>query len=740
LRILISNTEEVKGMERDAKGDLLFEIGTEELPAGYIPLALKRYEDILERALKGGRLGFDEMKTYGTPRRLVFVVRGLPLGQSDHAFTVKGPRVEAAYDDKGEPTKTLLGFARAQGVDVESIVRVQTKKGEAVAVQKTVKGEKTASLLPAILEKTMAVEVFPKRMKWGAGTVNFARPVRRLLAIFNNSALDVKFGHVKSAPQTLGHRFIEATAPVKVAGLDSYFKAMEDRSVVVDQEKRKAIISRGIEEEAHAAGGRVLPDRALMEEVAWLVEYPVVIRGAFDEAFLALPREIIINAMRSHQRYFSILDSEGGLLPYFITVANTPAPSMDKIINGNERVLRARLNDARFYFEKDRATPLAGLVEGLKAVIFQARLGSSYEKVLRFTRLALYLGERAGLIPAVKEDENPEGFLSQEKNPASFTPDDMGRGEYMRLVIGRSAMLCKADLLSGVVGEFPDLQGIMGGIYARLGGEAEAVALAMEEHYRPTASGGVLPSSEAGLIISMADKLDTIAGFFAIGKVPTGTVDPYALRRQAIGIINMLLESGLTLPLDEAVERALTILGPGICKDNSTVKAAILEFFSERLRQQLLAEGLAFDSIDAVLATEWYNISDAAARVRALDGFKANPACEALALSFKRVSNILKGFHGKGMGPDKALFGEEAETRLMEAAEGLAPRITQLWKSGDYNGLFEALASIKEEIDGFFDDVMVMVDDAKVKKNRLLLLDYIRGLYVKIADISRLAV
>jgi len=726
-------------MNSEKKGDLLFEIGTEELPAGYIPQALMRYEDILTRALNGGRLAFDEIKTYGTPRRLVFVVRGLPISQADHTFTIKGPRVEAAYDDKGAPTAALLGFARSQGADISQIGREQTKKGEVVAVEKTVTGAQTAALLPPILEKTLAIEVFPKRMKWGAGSVSFARPVRRLLAIFNNNGLDVAFGEVRSNSVTNGHRFIEATAPVKVTDISSYFRAMEERSVVVDQEKRRAIIRSGIEEKAREAGGRVLFDKALTEEVAWLVEYPVVIRGAFDKDFLRLPKEIIINAMRSHQRYFSVLDERGALLPFFITVANTPAASMDKIIKGNERVLRARLNDAKFYFEKDRATPLVNLVEGLKDVIFAARLGSSLDKVLRFTSLALYLGERAGLIPAATE-ENLEGFLKEEKNPASHERKDMGEGMYMRLVIGRAAMLCKADLLSGVVGEFADLQGIMGGIYARLGGEAEEVALAMEEHYRPTASGGKLPSSKAGIIISMADKLDTIAGFFSVGKVPTGTVDPYALRRGAIGIINMLLASKLDLPLDEAVERALEILGPGICEDRPKVKKSILEFFSERLRQQLLAGGLAFDSIDAVLAARWYNISDAAARVRALDRFKEDSACEALVLSFKRVFNILKGFDGHGGAPDKALFSEGAEAKLMEAAQKLAPNIEKLRKEGDYTGLFKALSSIKAKIDGFFDDVMVMVDDEKVKKNRLLLLAFIRGLYVNIADISRLAV
>ncbi len=727
-------------MESESAGDLLFEIGTEELPAGYIPPALRRYEEVLTENLEAARLEFSGVSSYGTPRRLVFVVRGLPAGQADHTLEVTGPRVEAAYDKDGSPTKALLGFARAQGVDIKDIRRVKSKKGEVVAAVKTIRGEKTASLLPAILEKTMATEVFPKRMRWGSTDVYFARPVRRLLALFGGQGLDLAFGDVRSAPYTVGHRFIEDTAPVRVDGPEAFFSVLEERKVIVDQEKRKEIIRKGLAEKAAEVGGSVLEDPALTEEVAWLVEYPVVIRGSFEEEFLGLPREIIINAMRSHQRYFSLLGKDGALLPYFITVANTPARSMAQIINGNERVLRARLNDARFYYDKDRAVPLASLVEGLKAVVFQDRLGTSYEKVLRFTRLALYLGERAGLIPG--GSEGPEDFLSDDKNPASIKADKTAAaaGARLRLVIGRAAMLSKADLLSGVVGEFPDLQGVMGGIYARLGGEDEDVARAIEEHYRPTSSGGELPTTTAAAIVSMADKLDTIAGFFSIGKVPTGGVDPYALRRQAIGIINMLMESGLDLPLDEAVEEALRIQGPKICREIAPVKEAILGFFGERLRNRLLTEGLSFDSIDAVLATKWYNISDAVARIRAIEGFKANPAAADLAVSFKRVSNILKGFEPAGREPDGTLFTEEAEKGLAEAIEDLAPRIRDLREKGDYSGLFETLASIKPRIDSFFDHVMVMVDDEKVRTNRLLLLARARGLFIEVADISRLAV
>ncbi len=723
-------------MESENAGDLLFEIGTEELPAGYIAPALSRYEQALARNLRAARLSYGEIRSYGTPRRLVFVVRGLPRLQADHSLEVTGPRVEAAYDGSGRPTKALIGFARAQGVAVDDIRRLKSKKGEVVLATKKIRGEGTATLLPAILEKTMKEEVFPKSMRWGTSDVTFARPVRRLLAIFMGKGLDLVFGDVRSNTFTVGHRFIGDTAPEEVEGPETFFSVLEKKKVLVDQARRKEIIRKGLAHKAAEVGGSVLEDASLTEEVVWLVEYPVVIRGTFEEEFLELPREIIINAMRSHQRYFSVLGAGGELLPYFITVANTPAPSMDKIIHGNERVLRARLNDARFYYDKDRAIPLASFVEGLKSVVFQDRLGTSYEKVLRFTRLALYLGQRAGLIP--DGGEGPEDFLRDDKNPALASATD--EAARLRLVIGRAAMLSKADLLSGVVGEFPDLQGVMGGIYARLGGEDEAVARAIEEHYRPTSSGGALPETTAGTIVSMADKLDTIAGFFAIGKVPTGGVDPYALRRSAIGIINMLIETGLDIPLDEAVEEALTIQGGKICADIGGVKEVVLDFFGERLRNKLLAEGLSFDSVDAVLATKWYDISDAVDRVRAIEDFKGNPVATDLAVSFKRVSNILKGFEPSGREPESALFTEEAEKGLATAIEALSPKIEALRAEGDYSGLFETLASIKPDIDRFFDDVMVMVDDEKVRTNRLLLLSRARGLFIEVADISRLGV
>ncbi len=737
---------------KDGVKDLLFEIGTEELPARYIPAALKAYREFLEKSFKGLGLGFDAVETFGTPRRLVLVVRGLMDVQPDRRVEVRGPKAAVAYDKDGRPTKTLEGFAGAQGVAVKDIKRASSPKGEVVMAVKEVKGEKTVTLIPGILEKTLSRDVFPKSMRWGGHDITFARPVHRILALYGGKPVDVSFGHIKSGDFTVGHRFASVKGSsgvegrtLKVDSVEAYFKALKENGVVVDPQERKRIISEGLKEKASEAGGEVMADAALLEEVAYLVEYPVVVRGSFEEAFLGLPREIIINAMRSHQRYFSVVDRKGNLLPCFLTVANTPAHNIDMgmIIKGNEKVLRARLGDAGFYFERDVKVPLTGRVKELKGVIFQAGLGTSYEKVLRFTALALYLGGEAGFSEPLQEGEGPEDFLSDSFNPAKYDAANIDPLLYSKFVLGRAAILSKGDLVSGVVGEFPDLQGVMGGVYAERGGEAGEVASAISEHYRPVSAGGRLPETIPGALISVADKLDTIAGFFAIGKVPTGAVDPYALRRQALGVIAVILDKGFRVPLDSAVQKAVGLIhaqltGNRLKGDRAAVEAAILNFFKERLRHNLLAQNLPFDSIDAVLSTRWYDLPDAVARIKALEGFKAHPACKDLVVAFKRVSNILKGFDAEGGAPQEGLFRDPDEKELFKAEQNVSPLIKSFWEKGDYKSVFETLASIKDRIDSFFDNVMVMVEDEKIKRNRLLLLHGVRNLYFEIADLSRL--
>lgn len=739
------------------KKDLLFEVGAEEIPAGFVPMALASLQETLKGKLASGRLSFDNIRTLGTPRRLTLIVEGLIDRQPDARIEVRGPNKKAAFDEAGRPTRALEGFAKAQGVKLKDVKLIKTDKGEHVLAVKEVKGEKTAKILPGILSEVLSIDMFPKSMRWGDYDVSFARPVHWILAVYDGRKVSFEYGHLKSSNRTFGHRFLVSEGkggkrggksrekkgangrPISVAGVDEYLDALSSSFVVVDPDERRRLIEEGLSKEAEKAGGVVLPDPGLLEEVTYLVEYPVVVRGSFEKEFLKLPRDVVINAMREHQRYFSIADSKGRLLPCFLTVANTKATSMDVVRKGNERVLRARLNDAKFYFEQDIKVPLVDYVERLKGVIFQSKLGTSYEKVERFTALAHHVGSALGYSSRLEEGERPAAYLAPDHNPASYGKDALDPALYAKYVLGRGAMLAKADLTSGVVGEFPKLQGIIGGVYAERNGEAPEVSTVIVEHYMPTASGGELPGSTAGAIVSIADKLDTITGCFGVGLIPTGAQDPYALRRQALGIIAIILEKNFRAPLDGLVNKAVCILGHKLLRGADEVKVDVLEFFKDRLKNQLLGQGLSFDSIDSVLATDWYDIPDAVERIKAIEAFKDHPACPNLVVAFKRVSNILKGITPTG-GPDPAHFKDEYELALHAESTEIAPVINEHWKNGEYRSALEVLASIKDTIDAFFDHVMVMVDDEATRTNRLALLSSVRELYFRISDLSRLTV
>ncbi|MBZ0220797.1 MAG: glycine--tRNA ligase subunit beta [Candidatus Methylomirabilis sp.] len=725
--------------------DLLFELGTEELPAGVAPRALSALEGFLRKGLESSKLKFGAIRALGTPRRLTLMVEGLDERQPDSLLEIKGPNTKAAYDAEGKPTGALLGFARSQGVHVSELKSVKTDKGEYVMAIKEVKGEATSRILPDVVADMLSRDFLPKSMRWGSHDISFSRPIHWILLLFGGEPVDFSHGHIKSSRVTYGHRFLSEREdsklrPVKVASIESYLEGLKKSFVIADQAERKRIISEGIEKAAREAGGSVMPDEALLEEVSWLVEYPVVVRGSFDREFLDLPRDIVVNAMREHQRYFSILNDKGGLLPYFITVANTLAKDMDIVRKGNERVLRARLNDAKFYYEQDVRKPLAEMAEKLKGVVFQAKLGTSYEKAERFTALALAIGGKAGFSRPMDEGEKPSDYLTESFNPARFDRSAIDPGLFQKLVIGRAAMLSKADLTSGVVGEFPKLQGVMGSVYAGKGREAPEVCAAIYEHYMPVSSGGELPASIAGSIVSIADKTDTIAGCFGVGLIPTGAQDPYALRRQALGIIAIILEKDLRLPIDGLVDEALKLLAPKLKRPANEVRSEVLDFFKERLRNQLLSQGLSHDSIDAVLSAPWLDLPDAVRRIKALEGFKTHPDAGRLVTAFKRVSNILKSVEPGEGGPDPALLTEPAEAALEKARAEIAPVMEERRKLGEYAGAFEALASIKDRIDSFFDEVMVMVEDEKIKRNRLKLLASVRDLYSGIADLSKLTV
>ncbi|MBI5644409.1 MAG: glycine--tRNA ligase subunit beta [Deltaproteobacteria bacterium] len=725
--------------------DLIFEIGTEEIPAGFVPKALISLEGILRKNLESRRLSFGSIRTLGTPRRLTLIVESLAERQPDTKVESKGPQLKAAYDSSGKPTGALMGFARSQGVDPSDLKTVKTDKGEYVYAVKDIKGGDTVKILPEVLLATISQDFFGKSMRWASYDISFARPIHWILAVFDGTVVDFSYGHIKSSNITYGHRFLSPgensrPKPIKITGPGLYVEKLKEAYVIPDPVERKKIIAEGLQKEAAEAGGRLLPDDGLLEEVTFLVEYPVIIRGSFSREFLELPRDVIVNSMREHQRYFSIIDEKGSLLPCFLTVANTKAADIDVVRKGNERVLRARLNDAKFYFEQDIKKRLADRVEGLKGVVFQAKLGTSYEKVERFTELALLLAAKTGFSRQKDDDETPADFITDNYNPARLDRANADPGLYSKYVVGRAAMLAKADLTSGVVGEFPKLQGIMGATYAKRSGEVDEVAAAIYEHYLPNVSGGQLPVSIPGAIVSVADKLDTISGCFGVGLIPTGAQDPYALRRQALGIIAIILDKGFRTSLEGLVEKALGLLSGRLTRERAEVKKDILEFFKDRLKNQLLSQGLSFDSIDAVLSAPWYDIVDAVKRVNALEGFKKNPACPHLVVSFKRVSNILKGVELGAKTPDAALFMEPQEAALFEISSAIAPAIDDFWKKGDYEKVFETLASIKDRVDDFFDKVMVMADDTKIKENRLALLNAIRNLYFKIADLSKLVV
>jgi glycyl-tRNA synthetase beta chain len=463
----------------------------------------------MRKNLEAGNLSFVAVRTLGTPRRLTIIVEGVAEKQADASVEAKGPAKKAAFDAEGKPTKALLGFARSRGVDVKDLKTVETDKGEYLFAVKKVKGEETKKILPAMLASIVSSIGFPKSMRWGAHSITYARPVHWILALYGTDTVKFEFGHVTSGNTTYGHRFVggpkgakgskagkarsRGAGPraLKITGVAEYLDALKGSGVIADPAERKRIIADAIEEAAHGVKGggggrgRVLEDPALLDEVTNLVEYPVVLVGSFDREFLELPKDVVINAMREHQRYFSVVDNSAGLLPHFITVANTEVPDPAVVVKGNERVLKARLNDAKFYFEKDRTAGLAGMVEELKGVVFQAKLGTSYEKVVRFAELALFIGKNLGWSDKLDASEGVEDFLSEKYDPARYKKVESDPCHYNKLILGRAAMLAKADLVSGVVGEFPKLQGVMGMEYARLSGEVDGVSRALLEHYRP---------------------------------------------------------------------------------------------------------------------------------------------------------------------------------------------------------------------------------------------------------------
>ncbi len=683
--------------------DLLFEIGTEELPARFIDPALRSLKELAEKELKNLSLSFETVKTLGTPRRLTLYVAELAEAQPDRTEEVLGPPKQVAFDAEGKPTKAAEGFAKKQGVSLEELRVKETPRGEYVFVEKRIPGRKTMDLLPELLERLVTGISFPKSMRWGVHTLRFARPIRWFMALYGRNVVAFELAGVRAEGVTYGHRFM-APDPIEVDGLVDYVRKLREAFVIVEPEERLARTFKEIKDAALAVGGEVLKDQELLEENANLVEFPYATLGRFDEKFLSLPRPVLITAMREHQRYFAVTDARGELLPLFVAVNNTKPDDPAALIAGHERVLRARLEDAKFYFERDLKVPLAERVKELASVVYHAQLGTLYDKVKRLEALSVWLAER-------------------------LAPDKVE-------IVRRAAFLSKADLVTELVQEFPSLQGVMGREYALLSGEPPEVAQAIYEHYLPLHAGGELPQSVPGAIVALADKLDTLCAFFGIGERPTGAADPFGLRRAAYGLIEIVLAHGFRFSLTEAIREALRLLEDFVSWNEELV-SEIKKFIGRRLEGALVNRGIDEDVVRAVMAVGYDDLVDTLRRAEALARVRKSADFPALAIGFKRVMNMVKKLD-RELPFKEELLVEEEEKDLWRAYLEVKEKSRPHLEAGDYEAALREFLKLKTPIDRFFDKVFVMVEDTALRENRLALLQRIAKLFLSVADLSYL--
>jgi len=691
-----------------APADLLVEIGAEEIPAGFVPPALDQLTRDLTRALDDARLGHGEVAAVGTPRRLAVWARGVEARQADATTQAFGPGLAQAFGPDGAPTPAALGFARSQGVDVSKLDRVQTPKGERVAVTKVEKGRRVEQVLPGLLERLVSGLKFRKAMRSRYDDVAFARPIRWLVALHGGKPVKVRFGEVVSGKVSYGHRFMAPRA-IPLAGTpEDYVAKLRKAYVMVDPAQRRAAVEAALEKAARAAGGKVRPDEALVEQVTYLVEHPTAIAGAFEKSNLELPPEVVISEMRNHQRYFAVVDAKGRLRNRFIAVSGTPVKDPRVVRHGYERVLRARLADARFFFEEDRKRKLRDRIESLGRRTFQAKLGTELDRANRIGAIAAELARA------------------------------IGRGDLVADAL-EVARLAKTDLTTGMVGEFPELQGIMGGHYARIEGLKPDLADAIEDHYRPIGASEEMPRNDLGALVGLADRLHSLVGLLAVGEKATGGADPLGLRRSAIGILRILLARGYHLSLAAAVEETLRSLsGVKLAADRAVVAEQVLDFVRGRLRAQW-GEEFDADLVDAVLAAGFDDVVDARRRLEALAEAKARPDFVPLAVAFKRVANIQeKAGASGGAAPDAALFREDAEEKLHAVLGEVRSRALAEKQARNYAAALRAIADVKPAVDEFFDKVLVMAEDEAVRRNRLSLMREVAALFADVADFRKI--
>lgn len=681
---------------------LLLEVGVEELPSRFGQTTLNQIENNLSRLLNEQRVSFKEIKKYATPRRLTFVIEELAEKASDLEEEVKGPAKKIAVDDEGNFTKPALGFMKSKGLNPENIYFKEIGNTEYLFGTIKQEGKDTKEVLKNIIPEAIKNVTFPKAMRWGGKNMRFARPIRWMVTLLNNEVLDVDLEGIKSSNITKGHRFL-GEKEFEVNSLEDYFEKLEKNFVILDQYKRKEMIKEQAIKVAETLGGQVELDDDLLEEITFLVEYPTAFYGEFDEEYVKLPKEVVTTPMKEHQRYFPVL-KDGKLLPNFIAVRNGDSHRIDLVKAGNEKVLRARLADALFFYKEDIKKPLESFVDKLNTVVFQAKLGTVYDKTLRIEKLAQVILDELNM------NESKDNTI-------------------------RAAKLCKADLVTNMVFEFTELQGIIGREYAKVSGENEEVCQGIFEHYLPRFAGDILPSTNTGIALSIADKLDSIAGFFAIGIKPSGSQDPYALRRQALGILSILLDRKLSVNLNNLINSALDNYS-NLEFNKEEVSSQIVEFFVERVKNLFKDLGIRYDVIDAVLNNNLDDISDIHTRALELNRWLQKDELVEMLTAFNRVSTLAEKATTDIV--NKELLKEEAEINLYNGFNDIKTNVESLLADKKYNEALDAFATLKPLVDNLFDNVMIMDKDEAVKENRLGLLKQIYSTMLTICDLSKI--
>ncbi|MFT5209576.1 MAG: glycyl-tRNA synthetase beta chain [Flavobacterium sp.] len=677
--------------------DLLIEIGTEELPPKSLNKTIRHFREHFEKGLIAAQLEYTSIQAYATPRRLALLIVNLAEKQATQLVEKRGPSLKAAYDKEGNVSKAAQGFLRSVAASsIDALIQQETDKGTWLVFKSEKPGATIQALLPNILDDAINKLPIERKMRWGNKRIEFIRPVQWFVALYGSNVIPMEILGKQSGNQTRGHRFM-SEGLIDIANAASYKETLLSKKVIVDFEERKSVISNQLAEIAREEKATIVIDDALLDEVTALVEWPVALLGKFDSEFLAVPEEALISAMKSHQRYFHLIDDNGRLLPMFVTVSNIESTSPDSVISGNERVIAPRLSDARFFFSQDKKTSLEEKLSRLSQVVFQSKLGTYLDKANRVSQLSAYIASSLG------EDE---------------------------LVASRAGLLCKADLVSDMVGEFPELQGLMGAYYAAHDNENTGVASAIRDHYKPSASGGELPATLAGQCVSIADKLDTITGLFGIGQPPTGSKDPFALRRQTLGVIRICIENNLDLNIKDVLEKAIELHASDFSAE------PVLSYMLERMGTWYQESRISFDTFLAIRkgVIPIHNLNLANTKIEALQEFRKHELADDLISANKRIANILRKIELNTIKPlNSALFVEPIENMLSDVLASAKVKIAQ---TQDIESQLILLANLQSHIQDYFEKVMVMAEDENLKQNRIAMLHELRLLFLNVADFS----